>query len=63
LPIIYVITKRFDLRVVSQLFYPELVSSGQALTELIEELSSHGVKIKAIASQPTILGIVNLFLK
>lgn len=48
--------KSFDLRVVSQLFYPELVSSGQALTELIEELSSYGIKIKAIASQPTILG-------
>jgi glycosyltransferase involved in cell wall biosynthesis len=47
--------KRFDLRVVSQLFYPELVSSGQALTELVEELSSKGIKIKVIASQPTIL--------
>lgn len=47
--------KQFDLRVVSQLFYPEMVSSGQALTELVEELSSYGLKIKVISSQPTIL--------
>ncbi|HEY3251752.1 MAG TPA: glycosyltransferase family 4 protein [Ignavibacteria bacterium] len=47
--------KRFDLLVVSQLFYPELVSTGQTLTELIEELSSSGLKIKVITSQPTIV--------
>lgn len=47
--------KRFDLRIVSQPFYPEMVSSGQALTELAEELTSYGLKIKVIASQPTIL--------
>jgi glycosyltransferase involved in cell wall biosynthesis len=46
---------QFDLRVVSQLFYPEMVSSGQALTELVEELSNMGLRIKVIASQPTIL--------
>jgi len=49
------IKKQFDLRIVSQPFYPEMVSSGQALTELAEELTSYGLKIKVIASQPTIL--------
>jgi glycosyltransferase involved in cell wall biosynthesis len=47
--------EQFDLRIVSQLFYPEMVSSGQALTELAEELNSLGLRIKVIASQPTIL--------
>ncbi len=47
--------KQFDLRIVSQPFYPEMVSSGQALTELAEELTSYGLKIKVIAAQPTIL--------
>ena len=47
--------KRYDLRVVCQLFYPELVSTGQTLTELVEELSNSGLNIKVIASQPTIL--------
>jgi len=47
---------KYDLRIVSQLFYPEMVSSGQALTELVEELSLKGLKVKVIASQPTILG-------
>ena len=47
---------RYDLRIVCQLFYPEMVSTGQTLTELAEELSSYGLKLKVIASQPTILG-------
>lgn len=47
--------KQFDLRIVSQPFYPEMVSSGQALTELAEELTSYGLRIKVIAAQPTIL--------
>ena len=46
---------RFDLRVVCQLFYPELVSTGQTLTELVEELSNSGLRIKVVASQPTVL--------
>jgi hypothetical protein len=36
--------EHFDLRIVSQLFFPEMVSSGQALTELAEELNSLGSK-------------------
>lgn len=47
--------RKWDIVVVCQLFYPELVSTGQTLTELLEELSSKGLRIKVIASQPTIL--------
>jgi glycosyltransferase involved in cell wall biosynthesis len=47
--------KGYDLRIVCQLFYPEMVSTGQTLTELAEELSSYGLKLKVIASQPTVL--------
>jgi glycosyltransferase involved in cell wall biosynthesis len=47
--------KSHDLIVICQLFYPELVSTGQTLTELVEELASYGLRIKVIASQPTIL--------
>lgn len=46
---------KYDLIIVCQLFYPELISTGQTLTELVEELASYGLKIKVIASQPTIL--------
>ena len=46
---------RYDLRIVCQLFYPEMVSTGQTLTELAEVLSSYGMRLKVIASQPTIL--------
>lgn len=41
--------------VVCQLFYPELVSTGQTLTELVEELASRGLEITVLASQPTIV--------
>lgn len=44
-----------EVAVVCQLFYPELVSTGQSLTELIEELSSHGLGITVLASQPTVI--------
>ncbi len=44
-----------DLVVVCQVFYPELVSTGQTLTELVEELAATGLKITVIASQPTLL--------
>ena len=39
----------FKLRVLCQLFYPELISTGQTLTELCESLSEQGVKINVIA--------------
>jgi len=47
--------RKMQLLVLSQLFYPELVSTGQTLTELCEELSDMGVEIEVYASQPTIL--------
>lgn len=47
--------KNYDTVVICQVFYPELVSTGQTLTELVEELSDMGLSIKVIASQPTII--------
>lgn len=44
-----------DLVVVCQLFYPELVSTGQTLTELVEELQALGRHITVIAAQPTVI--------
>lgn len=44
-----------DLVIVCQVFYPELVSTGQTLTELAEELAAQGLKIVVIAAQPTLL--------
>ena len=46
---------KLDLVVVCQVFYPELVSTGQTLTELAEELAARGLKIVVIAAQPTLL--------
>jgi len=43
------------LILVCQLFYPELVSTGQTLTELAEELARRGVEIKVVAGQPTVV--------
>ena len=44
-----------DVVVVCQLFHPELISTGQTLTELVEELAARGLKCVVIASQPTVL--------
>ena len=41
--------------ILTQLFYPELVSSGQTLTELAEELSRRGADIEVLCGPPTIL--------
>ncbi len=43
------------LVLVCQLFYPELVSTGQTLTELGEELARRGVDLTVVASQPIIV--------
>ncbi len=48
--------QRLKLLVLCQLFYPELVSTGQTLTELCEELVSLGVEVKVLCGPPTILG-------
>ncbi len=44
-----------ELLVLCQLFHPELVSTGQALTELCEELSNLGLRIEVLCAQPTIV--------
>jgi glycosyltransferase involved in cell wall biosynthesis len=43
------------LVIVCQVFYPELISTGQTLTELAEELATRGLKIVVVAAQPTLL--------
>ena len=47
--------RKVDLVIVCQVFYPELVSTGQTLTELAEELAARGLNIVVIAAQPTLL--------
>jgi glycosyltransferase involved in cell wall biosynthesis len=47
---------KLKLLVLCQLFYPELVSTGQTLTELCEELASLGMDVEVICGPLTILG-------
>jgi glycosyltransferase involved in cell wall biosynthesis len=44
-----------DLVVICQVFYPELISTGQTLTELCEALAEMGVRLTVIAAQPTLM--------
>lgn len=44
-----------ELLLATQLFYPELISTGQSLTELSEALSDQGVKIQVICAPPTLV--------
>ena len=46
---------QFQLLVLCQLFYPELVSTGQTLTELCEELVQLGINVEVICGPQTIL--------
>jgi len=46
--------KSVDLLVLCQLFYPELISTGQTLTELCEELTKFGVNVEVICGPPTL---------
>jgi glycosyltransferase involved in cell wall biosynthesis len=39
--------------ILSQYFFPELISTGQLLTELAEDLAVRGCSVTAIAGQPT----------
>ena len=41
-----------DLLLISQYFYPEMISTGHILTELLVELASRGLKNKVICGQP-----------
>jgi len=42
------------LRILSQLFYPELISTGQTLTELAEGLAERGVDIEVYCAPPSL---------
>jgi glycosyltransferase involved in cell wall biosynthesis len=42
-----------DLTLVSQYFYPEMISTGHILTELLSELSGRGLRSSVICAQPT----------
>lgn len=44
-----------ELLVLCQLFYPELISTGQTLTELCEELANDGIDIEVVCGQPTVV--------
>ncbi len=46
---------RREVLIVCQLFYPELVSTGQTLTELAEQLAAQGVDVEVLCGPPTIL--------
>ena len=43
--------------ILCQHFYPELVSTGQTLTELAETLRDMGVDVEVCCGPPTILGL------
>jgi|Deesub1362A_J573_1020465.scaffolds.fasta_scaffold00073_91 glycosyltransferase involved in cell wall biosynthesis len=44
-----------ELLVLCQIFYPELISTGQTLTELCEELTEMGMDIEVLCGQPTVV--------
>jgi len=47
--------RRTEILLLCQLFYPELVSTGQTLTELAEELVASGVDVEVVCGPPTIV--------
>jgi len=47
--------KNPELLLLCQLFYPELISTGQTLTELCEELTARGMRIEVVCGPPTIM--------
>ncbi|MDI6783135.1 MAG: glycosyltransferase family 4 protein [bacterium] len=52
-----------NLLVLCQLFYPELVSTGQTLTELCEGLADFGVDIEVVCGPETVVDRKNLIPK
>lgn len=48
-------SSKTQLLILCQLFYPELVSTGQSLTELAEELADLGVEVQVVCAPPTVL--------
>ena len=47
--------KPTKLTIICQLFYPELISTGQSMTELAEHLSEKGLDITVICGPPTLI--------
>ncbi len=47
--------KKTKLLVLCQLFYPELVSTGQTLTELCEDLVRLWMDVEVVCGPPTIM--------
>jgi glycosyltransferase involved in cell wall biosynthesis len=47
---------RSQVLILCQLFYPELVSTGQTLTELAEQLVADGTDVEVVCGPPTVLG-------
>ncbi|RAP26756.1 hypothetical protein DID74_01660 [Candidatus Marinamargulisbacteria bacterium SCGC AG-333-B06] len=47
-------SKKIPVLVISQLFYPELISTGQSMTELCEALVEKNLEIDVICAPPTI---------
>jgi glycosyltransferase involved in cell wall biosynthesis len=47
--------KRVAVTMLCQLFHPELVSTGQTLTELAEQLAATGVDVEVVCGPPTVL--------
>jgi len=45
-----------EVLILCQLFYPELVSTGQTLTELAEQLVVQGVDVEVLCGPPTVVG-------
>ncbi|MCX5751421.1 MAG: glycosyltransferase family 4 protein [Candidatus Saganbacteria bacterium] len=48
-------SRKMKLLILSQIFYPEMISTGQNLTELAEELVKMGVDVKALCGPVTII--------
>lgn len=47
--------KQTRVLLLCQLFYPELVSTGQTLTELAEQLTASGVDVDVLCGPPTVM--------
>jgi len=52
-----------ELIILSQYFYPEVASTGQLLTELAEDLTIYGYKIKVYTGKPSYYGNIKKYKK
>lgn len=44
-----------EIKIVCQLFYPELVSTGQSMTQLAEALQREGIAVSVLCGPPTVV--------